>query len=436
MRLLEILVDGLLNDTLLLFAAIVFSGLMLAKRSAGESLRGAATVLVSWTTLLIGLSVLSQALGWFESLVGVLLDRPAPPTAANVRPLASFDGSYLHAQTLAVLLAYGVNVLWALLTRAKYVFLNPLHVMLGSAALLMPWFLADASPYLAVPVVGVVIGSAMAWLPFLGDRSLPLVRAGEGIGLGSFHTGLLFACIRVARIVGARRQPPPAEEPARAGTAGGSFRGGPILGSGALVGAVFLLLAVNAGDAVTRTVLSLDLFAPLPMVAADQYLVAAALVGCIFAAALYIVVRSAPSIVGVVVKSFEGFRRLVPGLRPAVDAVFILPEAPHAAVVGALLSYAGAIAGSFLFGMVGMNAVVPGMMLAFTAGHFVGGGAAGVIANRVGGRAAVAVVAPLHGLALSFLASFAITLANTDAIELSDVALLAAALGKLAGLVG
>ena len=83
-----------------------------------------------------------------------------------------------------------------------------------------------------------------------------------------------------------------------------------------------------------------------------------------------------------------------------------------------------------------MTATVPGMALLLSTGHFIGGGAAGIIAQRIGGLRSALILAPAHGLVLSLLVSLSIAApagkaSSAPAIELSDPSLVGALVGAI-----
>jgi len=310
--------------------------------------------------------------------------------------------------------------------------------VLGTALVLVLFMRADVSPSVAVPIAAGLIGSAMAWLPYLASFRVPLMSPGNGVELGSLHTGLLLGVGLLAKKLGSG---------ARSGRSKGDDAIGlrsPIVVSGLIVAAVALLLAVNAGESTTDGALhGVGVLSLVPSIGSSYYLIGAVMLGLIFAVGLWIVVAALPWITEGVAAAISGFGKLVPGMKPALDAVFLLGEAPRTAVVGFLLSLAGGTIGYYLFGWMGLSAVVPGMVVALSAGHLVCGGAAAVIAERVGGRRAFWILAPAHGLVLSFLVALAQTASAGvgqagvgAAAELSDLSVVGAVLGGILRLFG
>ncbi len=427
MRLLHMIVDGILSDTLLIFPLLVFVGLLLADRSFPKAIAGALTVLLGWIGLLIGLHVMLKAVGSVDMLAGHLFGwAQGEPTRAVLAPRLEVKGAFAHAQAATVLLAFVVNILWARLSPARYLFLNPIHVLLGSALLLILFLRAGANPYVAVPIVSLLIGSAMAWLPYLANRPYVLMSQPGRPTLGSFHTGLLLGVAALAPKLGGsetKKRKPAGED------AGDMALGSPLLFSGIVVGLLCLLLAINAGEEKTTAALAtIDLLSLLPTIGSSFYLIGALIVGFTFAAGLWLIIQAIPLVLRGVDEAFAGWQKLLPGTRPALDALFMLSEAPRTAVIGFLLSLAGGILGFFLFGWMGLTSVVPGMLVALSAGHLVGGGAAAIIAEKRGGQRAMWAIAPAHGLLLSFLAALVMTASASlskggigVAVELSDL---------------
>jgi PTS system ascorbate-specific IIC component len=437
MRLLNIVADGLLGDTLLLFTFLVLVGTLLKKRGIQEAVGQAATVLLGWLMLLVGMSVMMSALGGIDGLLGTVVARSGKGvTQAGLGALLDVKGSYAHAQAVAVLLAYAANVVWARFTRAKYLFLNPVHVLLGTALVLVLFRRAGVSPYVAVPIAAALVGSAMAWLPYLAAFRVSLMSPGRGVGLGSLHTGLLLGVGLLAKKlgVGGRKGGSKDDE--------GTGLRSPIVVSGLIVSGVALLLAINAGGNATDAALrGVGVLALIPSVGSSYHFIGAVMLGLVFAVGLWIVVDSISWVTDGISDAIRGFDRALPGIQPALGAVFMFEEAPRTVVTGFLLSLAGGTLGYYLFGWLGLGAVVPGMVAALSAGHLVCGGAAAVIAERVGGRRAFWILAPAHGLVLALLAALAQTAtagvgrAGVGAVaELSDLSVVGALLGGILSL--
>jgi PTS system ascorbate-specific IIC component len=426
MRLLDIVAGGVLGDTLVLFFAVVLVGSLIKGGSLAKALGHAVTVVMGWIMVLVGLQVILAALGAIDNLLAHLVVRSGKGIhKAAVDPLFNGRGGYAHAQAIAVLLAYGINLLWARLSRAKYLFLNPLHVLLGTAVFLVLFWRASISPIVAVPVVAALVGSAMAWLPWLSRSRANLMSPESGVTLGSWHTGALLGIALLAPRLGG------GGHVVRPDTDAPGLRS-PIIVSGIVVGALAVLLAINAGEGGANSAISaVRLLALLPAIGSRYYLVGALIIGLIFAVGLWIVVDAIPLVLEGVNEALAGLRKGIPGLQPALDALFMLDEAPRTAVIGFLLSLGGATLGYYLFGWLGLGVVVPGMLVSASAGHLIGGGAAAIVAERLGGRRALWILVPAHGFILSLLvalaydASAGLGRARAGAVvELSDLAVI------------
>jgi len=437
MRLVHLLADGFLSDTLLVFPAIVLVGLLLAKKSFPQAGAGALSVLLGWLVMLAGLQLIAGSLVALDGLFGLLFERSIDAgRSATLEPVLKMKKAYLHAQAFAVLLAYLVNILWARFSPARFLFLNPIHTLLGTGLLTILFARVGASPYLAVPITGVLVGSAMAWLPYLATKPAALMNGDNRVVLGSFHTGLLWLTAWLApKLGGADKRN--AKEPKEIVDA--SNIRSPILFGGGLVALLALLLAINAGEEKTDAILkSVGVLSLLPSVGSSYWAVGALMIGFGFAAGLWVLLLGMPWVVRGVADAFDGFQRLLPGTRPGLDGLFIMSEMPRVAVIGFLLSFAGGTLGYYLFGWLGLKVAIPGMLVALSAGHLIGGGAAATIARRFGGQRAMWAFPAVHGLALALIAALAMTASSGLgkakaglALELSDLSVLSTLLGSV-----
>lgn len=429
MRLIHVLVEGILLDTLILFPLLVLGGHLLARKKPLEAATSAGLVLVSWVGILTGLWVIGQALGGVDVLSAELFDKTARAPRAAMDTQLSLPGAYAHAIVLAALLAYAVNIVWARFSAARYLFLNPIHVVIGASVLLLLFFRARASVYVAVPVTGVVIGSGMAWLPWLSANPYRLTGKSSKFDLGSLHTTVIVGVAWLAQKLGGDGK--------RKSTKDGEGLLTAVITGGVFISVLSLLLAINAGAKPTdQAVQSLVVFQLVPSSGAAYYLVGALMLGFVFAAGLWILLFSASHVLTGIVECFQGWRKLLPKVTPALDGLFMLSESPRDAVIGFLLSLAGGMVGFYFFGWIGLTAAVPGTLVAATAGHFISGGVAGTIAARIGGNRALLILLPAHGLILSLVTAMALSgsrtvsaaaasPAGTELIDVSIVATLA-----------
>ncbi len=417
MQLLHALADGVFADTLILFSTLVLAGHLLAGRQPAFAASRAMSVAIAWIAVFVGLAAIAESVAVVDGLFAVLTSRDEEGGATLLGPILDAEDGYDHAQSIALLLAVAVNVVWARTSRARYLFLNPLHLLLATALLLALFSQANASPYVAVPITAFVVGSAAAWLPYLAEG--PLALGGRPFALGTFHTLLLGG----ARWAGARFAGGPkegafdldAEDLARS----------PLLFAAVLVGGVAAFLALVVGPEKSTTVLQgATLLHILPSAGSTYYALGGLFVGFELAAGLWVLLLALPRVVAAVNAAAPGLARLAPGSKPALDAIFVLPDAPRAAVSGFLLSLAGGLLGFYIAGAMGLAASAPGVLTAMTAG-----GAAGVLADRAGGRRGLMIAASAHGLVLSILVALGATLASDAiAVELGDVSVLGAVL--------
>ena len=412
MKLIHVLAEGLLLDTLILFPVLVFGGYLLARKKPLVAATAAGTVLLGWVGVLVGLWVLVQALAGLDGLIVELFGMQRMQRA-DLDTQLSLPGAYKHSIVLVTLLATAVNVAWARFSAARYLFLNPIHVALGASLLLLLFYRSGASAYVAVPVTGLLIGSAMAWLPWIAVKPNKLTGKSGKFELGSLHTSLLVGLAWLAPRVGGTKKTKRKKSASELEA---------FLVGGVLISGLSLLLAINAGETATHNALSrIVLLQIVPSTGSGYYLVGALMLGFFFAGGFWILVSSSQHVLSGVIDSFEGWQRLLPGSVPAMDGLFMLSEAPLDAVIGFLLSFAGGVIGFHFFGWIGLTAVVPGMLVAATAGHFISGGVAGIIAARIGGTRALFILAPLHGVLLSLITAVAVSGSKTVATSASAV---------------
>lgn len=390
MSLSQIMNRGLFGEPAFLLGFIALVGLILRKESKTRIISGTIKVMLGYILLQIGASAAGSSLSNLSALL-----------------LSSFHiiGIIPHNETITALaqINYGTAIAWimligmtahlaiARLTPLKYIFLSGHHVLF-MASLLAGILAAFPMPrWLSCGLGGILLAACMSLAPAISQPFVRQVIGGNRFALAHFNavgyalTGLIASLFRPsgdqADMKALRKIQP-------------------FFQDHIVVFAVFsFVLFFVAGLFVPANVIS-ETFG-------DRHLlVVSTIQAAWFAAGVYIILSGVRMMLTEIIPPFQSIaERFIPGSIPAMDAPVLFTHSPYSAMIGFLLSFTGGIAAMALLNLVQHTVIIPGIIP-----HFFSGGAAGVIAYRVGGRRGLVVATVLHGFLITLLPIFLIPL--------------------------
>ena len=154
------------------------------------------------------------------------------------------------------------------------------------------------------------------------------------------------------------------------------------------MGLIFIVTVLVAGPEFVSTVSN-----------GKNYIMFAIMQSIMFAGGVYIILQGVKMVIAEIVPAFKDISdRVVPNAKPALDVPVVYPFAPNAVLVGFLSSFSAGLLGMFALIMMGLPAIIPGVVP-----HFFVGAGAGVFGNATGGRRGAVLGAFAQGLLITIL---------------------------------
>jgi len=289
------------------------------------------------------------------------------PTNEAIVALALKD----FATEVAAIMALGfvVNLIFALITPAKFVFLTGHHLLYMATVLAVVIGSAGIKGANLIILGAILQGTIATVMPALLHPFTKKLTNDAGFALGHYNSlGYLVSALIGGLVGKGSRSTEDIKVPENL-----SFLKEPLVIT-SVVMIIIYVFALMAGPAV------LEEFAE-----GGNYIMYAIMQGLTFGAAIGIIIYGVRMILAELVPAFQGIAQsLIPNAVPALDCPTVFPYAPNAVVIGFIFSVIGGIVGMFLVG-------------------FFDGGTAGVYGNSTGGLTGAVVGSFVNGLLITFL---------------------------------
>lgn len=383
MSVLNFIVNEILSKPALLVGLMSFVGLVALRKSFSDVLSGTVKTILGFLILSAGASVVISTLGPLEVMVKEAFNlHGVIPTNEAIVALALKD----FATEVAAIMALGfvVNLIFALITPAKFVFLTGHHLLYMATVLAVVIGSAGIKGANLIILGAILQGTIATVMPALLHPFTKKLTNDAGFALGHYNSlGYLVSALIGGLVGKGSRSTEDIKVPENL-----SFLKEPLVITSVVMIIIYVFLALMAGPAV------LEQFAE-----GGNYIMYAIMQGLTFGAAIGIIIYGVRMILAELVPAFQGIAQsLIPNAVPALDCPTVFPYAPNAVVIGFIFSVIGGIVGMFLVGPLGLALIIPGMIP-----HFFDGGTAGVYGNSTGGLTGAVVGSFVNGLLITFL---------------------------------
>lgn len=381
---------GLLGEPALLLGLIAFVGLLLQKQPFQRLIHGTIKTMLGYTLLQIGanaagssLSNLSAVIQKGFQIIGII------PHNETITALAQIN----YGEEIALIMLVGmiVHLMIARFTRIKYIFLTG-HHMLFMASLLAGVLVSMSMPLWQVMVGGgIVLALTMSFAPLITQPYVRRVTGNNDFALGHFNSvGYVLSGFIASWF---KKGPEPPESK-------GLQKLRSFFQDHMVVITVFtFVLFLFSGLFISPGGIA-------EMFSGRHILVVSLIQATWFAGGCYVILAGVRMLLSEIVPAFKGIAdRIVPGAIPALDCPVLFKFSPFSAMIGFLLSFTGGLAAMVVLLQIQYTVIIPGVIP-----HFFSGGAAGVIAYKIGGRRALVVSSLIHGFAITILPTFLIPL--------------------------
>ena len=382
--LLDFIVD-ILKVPSVLVGIIALIGLIAQKKPVADIIKGTIKTILGFIVLGGGAGVL---LGSLNPLGDIFQQ------AFNVQGVVPNNEAIVstalekYGTATALIMAFGMvaNIAIARFTRLKFIFLTGHHTFYMACMIAVILVVAGFEGAHLVLVGSLSLGLVMAFFPFIAQPFMRDITGSDEVGFGHFGTVGYVLAGSVGRALRPMKSRSTEEMNLPKNL---SFLRDSSVSIALTMMVIYLVLVIAAGQDFVQGQYSKG----------QNYLVWAVIQAITFAAGVFIILQGVRLILAEIVPAFTGFsQKLVPNARPALDCPIVFPYAPNAVLVGFLASFAGGLVGLFILGKLNWVLILPGVVP-----HFFCGATAGVFGNAVGGRLGAVVGAFLHGVLITFL---------------------------------
>lgn len=379
---LDILVQ-IFREPSILVALIALVGLVLQRKNAADTMKGTVKTFVGFLVLSAGAAVVVASLDpfgrMFSEVFGV--QGVVPNNEAIVGPVLQEYGT-----VAALIFFFGmvINVIFARVTRFKYIYLSG-HVALYQSAMIAVILMVAGFSSVQAVIWGSIAEALITTIsPALVQPFMRRVTGNDTVALG--HTGGFGIALSglVAKVTGG--DPENSTEKINVPKSLGFVRDSTIVVALSM-GLIFVIVALVAGPTYVSTEIS----------DGQNYILWAVMSAGKFAGGVFIILAGVRVILAEIVPAFKGIsEKLVPNAKPALDVPITFTFAPNAVMVGFFSSLLAGILGMAALGLAGTAIIIPGIVA-----HFMTGGASGVIGNAVGGRRGAVLGSFANGLVIT-----------------------------------
>lgn len=390
MALSHLLNRGLFGEPAFLLGFIALLGLIMRRESKTRIVSGTIKAMLGYILFQIGASAAGSSLSNLSAviqnsfqIIGII------PHNETITALAQIN----YGSTIAYIMLVGMaaHLAIARISPVKYIFLSGHHVLFMASMLAGILAMFPMPSWMMYGLGGMLLALCMSFAPALAQPYVRQVIGGNRFAIAHFNS----AGYALTGWIASFFRPKVEEREAR-----WLQKVQPFFQDHIVVVAIFtFVLFIAAGSFASQSAIG-EMFG-------NRHLVVASSIQAVwFAAGVYVILSGVRMMLTEIIPAFHGIaERFIPGSIPAMDAPVLFTYSPYSAMAGFLFSFAGGIAAMALLYRIQYTIIIPGVIpLFFT------GGAAGVIAYKVGGRRGLVVASVLHGFVITLLPIFLIPL--------------------------
>mgnify|MGYP001477470470 CR=1 FL=1 len=386
----QLISKGLLGEPALLLGFIAFLGLLIQREPIQRLLNGTIRTMLGYTLLQIGANAAGTSLSNLSAIIqngfqviGII------PHNETITGLAQIN--YGEEITIIMLIGMIVHLGIARFTPVKFIFLTGHHMLFMASLLAGTLMSLSMSTWQVMVIGGIVLAICMSFAPLISQPYIRRVTGDERIAIGHFNSvGYLLSGF-IASWFKLKEEP---KEPYKMHRMRSFFQDNMVV----ITVFTFVLFIVSSMFATTRGIEE--------MFSGRHFISVSLLQATWFAGGCYVILAGVRMMLSEIVPAFKGIAdRVVPGAIPAFDCPVLFKYSPFAAMIGFLLSFTGGIMAMIIMMNIQYTVIIPGVIP-----HFFSGGAAGVIAYKIGGRRGLITSSLVHGFVITFLPMFLIPL--------------------------
>ncbi|MBF0777170.1 PTS sugar transporter subunit IIC [Streptococcus cuniculi] len=392
MQIVNFIINNILTQASITIALIAMLGLVLQKKSLGQVISGTLKTLLGFQVLSAGSSVIVGSLLYFGDIFKLAFHTQGiVPSIEAINGQAMNDLGLGSDIALTFLAIFIFNILFARLTKWKYIFLTGQAILWMATMTTVFGYFAGLRGFVLIVVGGIVGGFFAIAMPAIAQPIIRKVTGSNDIALGHFCTiGYLFEA-GVAKIFGERGENKKSIEDIELPKAF-DFLQDTYLSVMVVMVPLYLITAIIAGPDAVDT-------------GSQHHVMFAFLQSIQFVVGVYILLSGVRLLLAEIVPAFRGIAmKLVPDAIPALDCPVFFPYSPNAVILGFITTTIGTLIAMVALPVFGLATILPGMLT-----NFFAGGTAGIFGNAVGGRRGAIIGGIAHGFFITLLPALLVT---------------------------
>lgn len=395
MGIINFIIQNILTQASITIALIAMLGLILQKKSVGQTLGGTLKTLLGFQVLSAGSSIIVTSLTYFGKIFtqGFHMKGIIPSIEAiNGQAMNQLGlGRYIALTFLAI---FVVNIIIARFTKWKYIFLTGQALLWMATMTTVTGYCIGLRGIVLILAGGIVGGIFAVAMPAVAQPFVRKITGSDDIALGHFCTIGYMLEAGVGYLFGEKGENKKSVEDLKLPTQL-EFLQDTYLSVMVVMVPLYIITAAFAGP---------DFGSKLAG-GSMNYIMYAFLQSIQFVVGVYVLLAGVRLLLGEIVPAFRGIAmRLVPDSKPALDCPVLFPYSPNAVIVGFITTTIGTILGMFILPVFGLAMILPGMLT-----NFFAGGTAGIFGNLTGGRRGAIIGGIVHGFFITLLPSLLVS---------------------------
>ncbi|MCH5584162.1 PTS ascorbate transporter subunit IIC [Shimazuella sp. AN120528] len=377
------IIDTIGNPSILI-GVFALVGLSLQRKSLSEIVSGTLKTIMGFIMIGAGANVIVGSLDIFGKMFHMAfhITGVIPSNEAVVSMAQKSFGVHM---ALIMVLGMIINIILARFTKLKYIFLSGQHSLFMACVLSL---VLTTSGWKGIPLIvigSIIMGVWMVLSPALLQSTVRKITKSDDFAIGHFGSiGFLIAAF-IGKFLGNRKKTTEdISVPKHLG-----FLSDSSVAVSLTMTVLFITIALFAGPGMVEKQLSNG----------TNFLVFSVIQAITFAVGVYVVMAGVNLLISEIVPAFKGIaEKIVPKAKPALDCPTLFPYAPNAVIIGFIMSFLAGIVSMFLFPLLGLAMIVPGLVP-----HFFSGATAAIFGNATGGRRGAILGSFANGLCISFI---------------------------------
>lgn len=398
MSVINFIVDNILTQASITIALIAMLGLLLQRKSFGQTISGTLKTLLGFQVLSAGSSIIVGSLTYFGKIFseGFHMQGIVPSIEAiNGQAMNQLGLGRDIAFTFLAIFIF--NILIARFTRWKYIFLTGQALLWMATMTTVGGYFAGLRGIMLILVGGLVGAIFAVAMPAIAQPFVRKITGMDEIALGHFCTlGYVFEA-GVGYVFGEKGEKKKSVEDLKLPKQF-EFLQDTYLSVMVVMVPLYIVTVIFAGESFASN-----------LSGGTNYIMFAFLQAIQFVVGVYVLLAGVRLLLGEIVPAFRGIAmRLVPNAKPALDCPVLFPYSPNAVIVGFITTTIGTVIAMFLFPTFGLAMILPGILT-----NFFAGGTAGIFGNLTGGRRGAIIGGIAHGLFITLLPALLVTIFNS-----------------------